>query len=350
MKSVWKRFRLPLLIIVGIELALRIYNPFDNQTNQNIQIPKENFTQTFTQNSSKYLDDTIVHTKNAQGFRGYNYNDSANLNIICLGGGNTECLYLSDYKHWPFLLQEKLQKNYKNSFIYNAGLEGNKLEEQLHLLKTQIIPLKPSHIILMSGPEEYDYIAPVNYASISKNSSVLSLNFILKSEIIKTLSGFFKTKRKSNNINDFIIKDYSNIDTLTLSEKEIIQSIANQTEHLEAYRNQLMEFKTLCNNNDIKLIIISQSILFTDDKDLFSNVNLGQIKTGDLNGKTMALIVKQYNKTAYEVAKKTGTPFITLSARMPKDSRFYYNGFHYTNEGSEMAAYIIYDELIKTLK
>jgi hypothetical protein len=89
--------------------------------------------------------------------------------------------------------------------------------------------------------------------------------------------------------------------------------------------------------------------LFTEDKDLFSNVNLGQIKTGTLNGKTMALIVKQYNKVAFEVSKKTNTPFIPLSSRMPKDSRFYYNGFHFSNEGSEMAAYILYDELIKTL-
>ncbi len=349
MKSVWKRFRLPLFIILGIELALRVYNPFVNQTKHNKNEPKENLSYLFTQNSSKYLEDTIVHTKNEQGFRGSNFKDSASINIICVGGGNTECLYLGDQKHWPFLLQEKLQSNYKNTFVYNAGYEGYKLEEQLNLLKTKLIPLKPSHIILMSGPEEYDYVAPVNYPSISKESNALSLNFLLKSEIIKTVSSFFPNNSKSNDISDKIIKDYSAIDTLILNENEIIQSIAQETPKLEKYRTQLSQFQALCQKENIKLIIVSQSILFTEDKDLFSNVNLGQIKTGKLNGKTMALIVKQYNKVAFEVAKKTNTPFITLSSRMPKDSRFYYNGFHFTNEGSEMAAYILYDELIKNL-
>ena len=349
MKSVWKRFRLPLFIILGIELALRVYNPFVNETKQKKNEAKENLSYIFTQNSSKYLDDTIIHTKNELGFRGGNYNDSANINIICVGGGNTECMYLGDQKHWSYLLQEKLQTNYKNTFVYNAGYEGNKTEEQLNLLKTKIIPLKPSHIILMSGPEEYDYIAPVNYPTISKKSNALSLNFLLKSEIIKTVSSFFPNQNKSNDVSEKIIKDYSAIDTLILNENEIIQSIAQETPKLEKYRTQLMAFQALCQQHDIKLIIVSQSILFTEDKDLFTNVNLGQIKTGNLNGKTMALIVKQFNKVAFEVAKKTNTPFITLSSRMPKDSRFYYNGFHFTNEGSEMAAYILYDELIKNL-
>lgn len=349
MKSVWKRFRFPLLIILGIELALRVYNPFVSQTKHKNKEPKENLRYLFTQNSSKYLDDSIKHTKNDQGFRGNYYNDSATINIICVGGGNTECLYLGDKKHWPFLLQEKLQLNYKNTFVHNAGYEGNKLEDQLILLKTKIIPLKPTHVILMSGPEEYGYVPPTNYPSISKKSTSLSLNFLLKLEIIKTFSSFFPTKNNSNDISDLVIKDYSTIDTLTMSENEIIQSIALQTKHLETYRAQLNQFQALCKQQNIKLIIVSQSILFTEDKDLFSNVNLGQIKTGKLNGKTMALIVKQYNKVAFEVAKKTNTPFITLSSRMPKDSRFYYNGFHFSNEGSEMAAYILYDELIKTL-
>jgi hypothetical protein len=349
MKSVWKRFRLPLFIILGIELALRIYNPFVNETKQKKNEPKENLTYLFTQNSSKYLDDTIVHSKNELGFRGSKYNDSATINIICVGGGNTECLYLGDQKHWPFLLQEKLQSNYKNAFVYNAGYEGNKLEDQLTLIKTKIIPLKPTHIVLMSGPEEYGYVPPTNYPSIAKKSNALSLNFLLKLEIIKTFSSFFPTKNNSNDISDLVIKDYSAIDTLTMSENEIIQSIALQTKYLETYRAQLNQLQALCKKNDIKLIIVSQSILFTEDKDLFSNVNLGQIKTGTLNGKTMALIVKQYNKVAFEVSKKTNTPFIPLSSRMPKDSRFYYNGFHFSNEGSEMAAYILYDELIKTL-
>ena len=167
----------------------------------------------------------------------------------------------------------------------------------------------------------------------NNNFQILNSN-IISSENINKL-------KEQYNLNKRVI--------LILNENEMIQSIAQETLKLEKYRTQLITFQALCEQQNIKLIIVSQSILFTEDKDLFSNVNLGQIKTGKLNGKTMALIVKQYNKVAFEVAKKTNTPFITLSSRMPKDSRFYYNGFHFTNEGSEMAAYILYDELIKTL-
>jgi hypothetical protein len=115
--------------------------------------------------------------------------------------------------------------------------------------------------------------------------------------------------------------------------------------YLAAYKQRITEFAKLCKDNNIQLVFIGQSILFSDENDLYTNIYLGDLKTGQMNGKTRSYILKMYNKVTFDVANELNLPFINLNARLPKDSRFFYDGYHFTIDGADMCAEILHDEI-----
>jgi hypothetical protein len=86
--------------------------------------------------------------------------------------------------------------------------------------------------------------------------------------------------------------------------------------------------------------------LFSDENDLYTNIYLGDLKTGQMNGKTRSYILKMYNKVTFDLANELNLSFINLNARLPKDSRFFYDGYHFTIDGADMCAEILHDEII----
>ena len=48
---------------------------------------------------------------------------------------------------------------------------------------------------------------------------------------------------------------------------------------------------------------------------------------------------------AFDIAEKNNLKFINVSARLPKDATFFYDGYHFTNDGSEFVSEIIYNEV-----
>lgn len=63
-----------------------------------------------------------------------------------------------------------------------------------------------------------------------------------------------------------------------------------------------------------------------------------------LNGLTYWEILQQYNQETKDIASKNNIPVIDLAELMPKNSLYYYDFIHYTNEGAAVVSQIIFDE------
>lgn len=344
MKRFWKAVRFMLIILVGLEVFLHIYNPFSGRVKNGAIVLPRNARYEVETGQVPGLDAHVVHTKNSLGFRGEApKKDSSLTRIICMGGSTTECFYLSDGKDWPNVLGTKLRKDNPKIWLNNAGMDGQSSYGHLVMLKQYVLKLKPDYIILMCGLNDISLKAPARFDKYDKTWFQKVYNYL---ELPSTIVNIIRAgDAKKAGLNHAFFTDLSKQEKLVLSDSQIVQQLKEQNKYLPLYTERITEFARICKENNIRLIFVAQSILFADEIELLTNVNLGEIKTGNTNGKAKSLMLKMYNKATYDVAEKTGVPFINLSARLPKDSRFFYDGYHFTNDGAGFTADILYDEI-----
>jgi lysophospholipase L1-like esterase len=345
MKLTLKILRWGLMIFLGAEIILHIYNPFirKNAADKIELHPNRNYGMRNIAASNNLVQDITVST-NSLGFRGSEPDDKQKNRIICMGGSTTECPYLTDGQDWPALLLTALQKKDKNIWLNNAGVNGLKSSQYLKFFKNNILPLKPRAIILMSGLDDISF--PMEVEKPREDLSIFekAYNFL---ETPKTIAVFMHGNRIQRP-QDAIYHRYLDLETsitLEMTDSAILQRIAREQPMVELYKNNLQQLADACKANNIKLILVSQAILFGDEKDVISNIDLGTLKTGDINGKAKSLLLKQYNKTSFDIAEKNNLKFVNVSARLPKDATFFYDGYHFTNDGAAFVSEIIYDEV-----
>lgn len=289
------------------------------------------------------LDSHLLHTKNSLGFRGEELVDTSKLKIICMGGSTTECFYLNDGKDWPNRLGTKMKAIDPSIWLNNAGMDGQSTFGNLQMLKQYIVGLKPNYIILMCGLNDMSLKKPGKFDKYEGKWYQKIYNTLELPSTIVNLIRAGNAKKAGLNHQFFI--DLSKAETLEMSDSQVMKRLEEEKKYIGAYKVRLREFAKICKDNNIHLILVAQSILFSNEKDLLTNVNLGKLKTGDINGETRAYILKMYNKSTFDIAEELDIPFINLAARLPKDSRFFYDGYHFTNDGADIASDIIFDDI-----
>ncbi|MEX0595642.1 MAG: GDSL-type esterase/lipase family protein, partial [Candidatus Paceibacterota bacterium] len=347
MRWIWKVSRFLLIIIIGLEIFLQFYNPFTSRIKiEKIILPK-NTAYEIEQHETNVIDSIIIHTKNSLGFRGAEPNKNKK-KVICMGGSTTECFYLSDGKDWPNLLAKKLEEKDTQYWLNNAGMDGHSTFGHLKMLKKYIVPLKPKYLIMMCGLNDL-HIKEANRFEERKLSWYKRIYHSL--EIPSTIINIKRARQAQKaGLNHQIIHDISLVEKLEISDSAINLMIKEEKEKIKLYKSRLNEIVKICKENQIKLILVSQAVLFSNEYDLISDTYLGHLKTGDNNGKSLGMVMSMYNRATEEIAKKNNIKFVALSKRLPKDSRFYYDGYHFSNDGAEMVAEIMMDELKNTLK
>lgn len=339
MKFLLRICGLGILILICLELVLQVYNPF---------IPSENSGEHSLNPGRSYnidippcdgMETHIVHNKNSLGFRGPEPSEHANPKIFAVGGSSTECFYLSDGQDWPSALAQKLNKKMPELWMNNAGISANGTAQHIRLLEKHLLKQKPAYILFMCGLEDMGPDTLITGGSFLKTSWE-------NAEIGKTLNHWFghhsggAAPFKALNLGKSGFKTFPET-----SDSALLERLKKEQTYLGVFRKNILELSSICHNNGIKPIFITQSILFSDETDLYTNTPLGALDAGGSSGRTKALLLKMYNKVTHDICREKEIPFINLSARLPKDSRFYYDGYHFTAEGAELAASMIFEEI-----
>lgn len=235
-----------------------------------------------------------IHT-DQNGFIGpTEIHSNPDLKIFFLGGSTTECLYMDEENRFPFLAGRLLEKGLKKKInSFNVGKSANETQHSINNLLNKILPLEPDVVILMHNINDLVMLrlqGTYGYVD-SKLSHIQSY---------KTL--FSK--------NDYPIK-YNTTDNQKIK---------------KLFENNLKTFVSICKIRGIKPVLMTQANRVFNDP-----------------------LYHEFNDIIRIVASHENILLIDLAKSIPQTPDLIYDAYHYTEEGSILAAKVISKDLEKYL-
>ena len=116
--------------------------------------------------------------------------------------------------------------------------------------------------------------------------------------------------------------------------------------YLPGFKKRLLSLIEICRKNNIQPIFLTQTLLTGPVIDSLTGVDLSTVEiTHKQNGILMWRILELYNQTTKNTGREMNCMVIDLANKLPKNSLYFYDVSHYTNEGSEAVSAILFKEL-----
>jgi lysophospholipase L1-like esterase len=342
------------LALAGLEIMLRVVEPVEFRVKGNRIILPRNKKIIFTNNKISKLDKIIYYSRNQLGFRGEPppKNFSQTLTILTVGGSTTECIHISDGKTWPDLLAGKLKHDFKPLWLNNAGLDGHSTFGHLVLMQDYIIQLKPKVVLFLVGANDQGLL---DYCALDKES-LKNPDVFPKKSLVDTLAQYSELVNYAQNYRKYAkaVKlgllhtniDFARLKTLEVPDDRLHVILQMHRDNfLEPYGQRIQQLIEVARNHGIEPVFITQPMIYGAVIDPVTGADLGRVDIGGINGKTAWEILQLYNTVLKKVAQQNDVLLIDLADALPKSSRDFYDTFHYTNEGSQLVAQIIFERL-----
>lgn len=336
-----------LLALLLIEVLLRIFPIGQRVKGDHIKLPINKDYSAKNLLITK-VDDFIVHKKNSLGFRGKNPNNQDDLKIITIGGSTTECNYISEGKTWTDILGSLLERDFNKLWWNNAGLDGHSTFGHCILLKSYIIKLKPKVVIFLVGNNDQglEYISKYDLENIRDG-----LDFRSASRLFKSLAQYsevaslglniyrylraVKAKYNDHEVNyEVELRNWKRMD----AENYAAEIIRHKKKCLPGYESRIQYLIELSKENGIIPIFVTQPVLYGNFKDENTGLNFE-------NTSQAYQILELYNDVLRKCCSSEKVMLIDMAHKMPKNSLYYYDWIHYTNEGCRKFAEILYASL-----
>lgn len=341
-----------------LEICLRIYNPFHLRLKGNRIVLPVNQQITILNRINPKLDTVIVNTRNSLGFRGPELPADREhvLTIITIGGSTTECHFLSDGKTWPFLLGKELADSFPGCWLNNAGLDGHSTYGHTVLLNDHVKQLRPSVILFLTGINDVETSGPSFHDKLNTRGAYPDLKHYIfeNSEVLNLLLNLargWRAQKFNNTTNSLLVLDKD--EKFVLPDSVMKERLAKQKPYLEAYRARLLQLADTCIAWHILPVFITQPNQFGVGTDPLTGTDLALFPAdpGDrtVNGKLIWDMLSAYNDVTRSVCAQKQLPVIDLAALLPKNSLYFYDMSHFTNEGAGKVAAILASGLVPVL-
>ena len=103
---------------------------------------------------------------------------------------------------------------------------------------------------------------------------------------------------------------------------------------LKSYETRLVRLINITIESKIDPVLITQPALHGGGIDDITGVDLSRIKAGNTDGTASWNILEMYNEITRRVGQRENILVIDLARELPKSSKYFYDLFHFTNEGS----------------
>lgn len=270
---------------IGRFIKLREYRPNEEK----FERPSRNYIKNIAPNSIERKYYRVVTDKH--GFIGPSeiYEDP-DIKIVFLGGSTTECLYMEENERFPYqvgqLLSNQLQKKVNS---YNGGVSANESMHSLNILMNKVLRLKPTMVVFMHN---------INDLVILRSHGQYWYTDSLKSHV-----------QTSKNV--FTRYEFAK-DPKPVSDEHIISE----------FKHNLETFIAICKIREIQPVLMTQANRVKDDP-----------------------LYHHFNQVIREIGIKHNVLVVDLAKAIPSTTQYLYDSYHYTAQGSKLAASVITEQL-----
>lgn len=350
-----KKIAYPLFLlvftVVTLEVILHFYNPFSPRLRGNAIVLPTDQTYIIENADNPKLERSITKKTNSLGFHGdeppASFSDL--LTIVTVGGSTTECLYIAEDKTWSYLLGKKLSNDLSNVWLNNAGLDGHSTFGHQILLDDFLIRLKPKVIIYLVGANDRGFAKMRDYETTFIDRPIFT--YLKKSELFNLYLNYRRSQAAKKLGVSHRYLDFANAEQLELSESDQAAILADFKTNLPDYKARLEKLVQTTKDAGIEPILVTQPTSLGEGIDPETGADLEKIKLDEhFNGKVSWQAMEAYNQVTRDVGAANGVLTIDLARSLPKNSRYFYDEWHYTNEGSIKIAEILAREISPHLK
>jgi hypothetical protein len=355
-----------IMVLLMMELALRIYNPFHFRLKGDKILLPINERETIINRINPKLDPVIVNTRNSLGFRGpeapkdWTLKDQAakdrarELSVITIGGSTTECHFLSDSLTWPYLLGKRIADSVPEFWLNNAGLDGQSTFGHIVMLNDYVKKLRPSVVVFLTGINDIETSSPSFHDKLYQRGAYPDLKHFLfsNSEVLNlglNLWRSMQARRFSNTTNGLLELD--SVRRLVLPDSVMRARLDRQAPFLAGYRQRLTELVDTCLAWHILPVLLTQPDQFGFGRDPLTGADLAAFPVDStVNGQLLWEMLEEYNDVVRKLGADRGVPVIDLARLMPKNSLYFYDMSHFTNAGAEEVAGLLAPQMIRILR
>jgi lysophospholipase L1-like esterase len=337
-----------------LEIGLRIYNPiYVPLRADRIELPVNRVFKATNVNNKK-VDRDRVTRYNALGLRGPDYpaDPQQFIKIFAVGGSTTACVTLTDGKTWPDVLGKLLDAGAgKGVWINNAGIDGHSTFGHQVLLESHLRKYPADFIVFLIGVNDVgrddlnDYDTRLLERGLSWRNRMVAA-----SELLSTAQVLRRAWRAHDTgLNHAFDMDLTRLERGAETPEQFDAQLQRHRDgHLVRYRQRVELLLETTSRLGARPVLVTQPALYGVGRDPTTGVDLGPLRWKDDNGPTAALKWAEldlYNDVLRDLARRQGVVLIDAARSMPKDSKYYFDWIHYSNEGAALMAQIVQEGL-----
>ncbi len=344
-----------LFSVLAAEVGLRVWNPIVLRTRGDDIVLPTRLEFRFQNVASAKLDRDVVVRRNSLGCRGPEppADFAAHLTLVAMGGSSTECWALTEGKTWCDLLASALDRSLSGTWLANAGLDGHSTFGHLRLLEQVVARLRPDYLLLLVGLNDLDRTDLNEFdVRIDPAQAGLGAWLVRHSEFLSTIQALWRSlAAKQLGLEHKWELDPRTAERRADAPEAVAAYLSRQDQGcLPGYERRLRLLVELARGRGIRPILLTQPSLFGDFVDPATGVAFGELRFAGHCARTLGLALERYNDVTRRVAKELGVPCFDLAAELPKDSRLFYDWFHFGNAGAVAVAEVLARHLVPLLR
>jgi lysophospholipase L1-like esterase len=336
------------IAVVLFEIVLRFYNPIAARVRGSAIVLPVRHVYRFDNGDVRKLDRVTVHTKNAIGFRGPDppRDFEERLTLLTIGGSTTESLFLSDGHTWTDAMARALAPQFARLWVNNAGLDGHTTFGHLVLLRTYVLRLQPKVAIFLIGANDVA-LQSANTFDAGLQLPQSRLRRVVNaaaahSEVVSLGLNLVRASRARQRGLGHSEVDLTTAKHLVLTPEVIGETVASARASHPAFAERVQQLAAETRAHGVLPVFVTQPALFGEGRDPATGVELSTVQVnGRGNGRLEWRLLEDVNDVTRRIASEQQVLLIDLARELAKDSRFFYDFLHFTNEGSERVGEIV---------
>lgn len=109
------------------------------------------------------------------------------------------------------------------------------------------------------------------------------------------------------------------------------------------YKKSILEIIDICKANNVKLVFLTQPLLFGEGIDPRTGLDLVKYQFHIFSGLQNSQKLELYNQTVRQVCVESQTQRIDLAKLLPKDSKYFFDDMHFSDTGCQKISEVIFE-------